>query len=149
MRSNGCLSSAAVRVGGLSNLTSPATLFTNRPPLSLAARPGRTRNVTFRPAASNRAPKYPPIAPAPIIRILTNQLLTFERLLVNTLSNCGCAHPVIGMEHRERAGFHQAPSQRRRGSLMALSVNRGNSDPPHRAGGREPHRRPRQNPSSY
>src|ERR1700689_1131858 len=70
IRSKGRRSSWDWRVGGLARFASPRRLLITRPvSASWAARFGRTRKVTSRPASSNRPPKYPPMAPAPITRI--------------------------------------------------------------------------------
>src|SRR5262249_36239349 len=67
--SNVSRNSGARTVGGEGREASPAGLVRTSPfAASRAARPGRTRNVTSRPASSSRPPKYPPIAPAPTIR---------------------------------------------------------------------------------
>src|SRR5215469_12093435 len=50
-------------------VTSPCGLTILRPSAaSWAARRGRTRKVTSRPASAKRPPKYPPVEPAPITR---------------------------------------------------------------------------------
>src|SRR5277367_6577885 len=51
-------------------VTSPCGLTIRSPaPRSSAARRGRTKNVTSRPAWARRPPKYPPVAPAPTTSI--------------------------------------------------------------------------------
>src|ERR1700720_4320891 len=74
--SNVSLSLSASTVGGFFNVTSPLGLLITRPAsASSAARRGRTRKVTSRPAASILPPKYPPMAPAPTTRIRIVQFL--------------------------------------------------------------------------
>ena len=68
--SNFSVSLSACTVGGFFSVTSPFGLLITRPAVaSSAARRGRTRKVTSRPACSILPPKYPPIAPAPTTRM--------------------------------------------------------------------------------
>src|SRR4051812_33153250 len=62
--------------GGFFSVTSPFGLLITRPAAaSSEARRGRTRNVMSRPACSILPPKYPPIAPAPTMRMRISQFL--------------------------------------------------------------------------
>src|SRR6266481_5419659 len=74
--SNFSLNLSACTVGGFFSVASPIGLLMTRPAsASSAARRGRTRNVTSRPACSILPPKYPPMAPAPTTRMRIAEFL--------------------------------------------------------------------------
>src|ERR1700691_990091 len=88
-RSKVLSSVSACTVGGTVSVTSPLGLLMTRPAdASSAARRGRTRNVTSRPACSILPPKYPPIAPAPTTRIrMMLYLLFVKRYFVGVIAS--------------------------------------------------------------
>src|SRR5271163_1622579 len=85
-------------------VTSPCGLTICRPlSRSCAARRGRTRKVTSRPAWARRPPKYPPVAPAPTTK---RRMALFLLFLSTHVGGIAVAEGPVYLGHlRIKSGF--------------------------------------------
>src|SRR5271168_1745984 len=127
MRSKVLSSLSACTFGGAVSVTSPLGLLMTSPAdASSAARRGRTRNVTSRPACSILPPKYPPIAPAPTTRMRMMLFLLFvASYFVEGHRECVTPDALIFLPLFAERAYLQFESPGAAWLLVKLPIGRG------------------------